>query len=197
MRDLAVGLMEVVEATTGHRFCSTLRSTLEIVNQSYQLSLAWGFAWKTKTLCVEGHITAHVKPMTLFSTFPSLKTLILSCSAVKSHLSALAPPTDTPYRVCPKLEHVIICDEHDEGAGKGILEALVEIAQTRQDVKGYQKFTSVRLFSPEPRERRSTEELVKKLKELVADGNFELVEGRRARGWNVDEYFYEGASHHE
>ena len=204
VKDSADGLMEIFDATTHHWFFSTMRSSPEVVDWRYISSFASLATKNTETLCVEEDAGASYAPRELFARFENLKTLILSCSTVTSHLLALAPVRYTTYIPCPKLEHVFLCDRHDKGDNwQGTLEVVAEIVQQRRDLKkhredaeGCQKFKSVRLFSPELRERGSPEvkRLVEQLKVLVDGGNFELVEGRRAEGWNVDEYFLEGLS---
>ena len=199
VEECADGLLEIVDSTTGNRFCSTAQSSLwsntpstpmNQINRLYLPSLRTFDTKDTKTLCIEEHVALPMNTALFLDSFPNLKTLILSCRSVTAHLSALAPPRSFFEKLrCPVLESVIVCDQYDEGVQGRLLQVLAGIARKRQ-IAGC-PFKLVRFFSPESRALGSPE-TVEELRGLVANGNFKLKEGSRARDWNVDKYFLEG-----
>ena len=173
------GLMEVVDSTTGHRFCLTLGSDHgpRVMMEGFMESLPSG-GENTKMLCLESDHISLCPPQDLFSHFPKLETLILSCNDVVPYLQRPA--------WFQELDSIVIRNRHSEGRDKIVL-SLVGLAQSRDS-----KLRSALLFSPESQGLGSPEVVDSFVK---TGGDFTLRARGYAKSWNVDDYFLKGLRH--
>lgn len=148
-----------------------------------------------EVFCVGGFapwMSVHAREV--LSCLGNIRTLVLSDTAVKSYIHALAPYGSGPP--CSVLDVLVIHSENLCIYGEDTLEHLSRVAQRRKEA-GI-PLESVSLFVRLPwdldeRGPMGSCPALEQLRECV--GRLEIVMGDDVLDWNIDDYFFDGLEH--